>query len=93
MYIQESEIKNTKMIVYKRDINAVQKVLFKCGYGFPVGLDKSFSLRKLNSTTAFYVNYAGEIETVSLDEYDDEVHFYDDFKVQPETEIHWTSLF
>jgi hypothetical protein len=93
MYIDPNEIKGTKFIVNKKDCNAVQKVLFNCGYGYLQGLSLNINLRKYNSTTAFYVNYAGEIETVSIDEYDDEVDFYTDFRAQPEGEISWTALF
>jgi len=93
MYIDPIEIKGTKFIVDKKDCNAVQKALFDCGYGYLVGLSLDKKTRKYKSTTAFYVNYAGEIETVSIDEYDDEVDFYTDFRDQPEEEISWTVLF
>ena len=93
MYIDKSEIKNTKIMVSKRDINAVQKVLFKCGYGYLQGLGLDSTLRTYKTDCAVYVNYAGEIEVVEKGEYDDEMHFYTDFKQQPEEEISWEALF
>lgn len=93
MYIDPTEIKNTKMIVNKKDANAVQKVLFKSGYGYPLGLSLDKNLRKYKDTIAVYVNTAGEIEVVCKDEYDDEVEFFTDFRLQPEIEISWTVLF
>lgn len=93
MYISPEEIKNTKIMVPRGDCNAVQNALFKCGYGYLQGLSLNKTLIKYKSETAFYINYAGEIEAVSKDEYEDEMHFYTDFKEQLEIEIKWESLF
>ena len=47
MYIDPEEIKNTRIMVPRGDCNAVQKVLFKCGYGYPLNLSLDKSLRKI----------------------------------------------
>ena len=39
------------------------------------------------------MSQAGEIETISKDEYEDSMDFYTDFRMQPETEIKWEPLF
>ena len=93
MYMNAEEIRNTKIMVNRRDTNAVQKVLFKCGYGYPLALSLDKSLRTYKDDIALYVNQAGEMEVVCKDEYDDSVAFYTDFRMQPETEINWESLF
>lgn len=93
MYMDPEEIKNTKMMVSRRDANAVQKVLFKCGYGYPLALSLDKTLRTYKGDIALYVNSAGEIEVVEKSEYEDTMHFYTDFRAQPEIEINWESLF
>ena len=93
MYIEPEEIKNTKMMVPRGDCNAVQKVLFNCGNGYSLNLSLDKSLRTFKSETIFYVSQAGEIEAVSKDEYEDDMDFYNDFRMQPETEIKWEALF
>lgn len=93
MYINCSEIKGTKILVERRDANAVQKVLFGCGYGFELALEKDMTLRKYNTAVCFFIDYNGYI-TVSekLNGAEDE-DFWADFYDSSYDEIDYSSLF
>jgi len=92
MYIEPSEIKGTKIVVEKRDVNAVQKVLFNCGYGYELNLDKDFSLRKYKTGVCFFIDYNGYI-TVSEKSNDRIDDFWDDFYNSNYQEIDYSALF
>lgn len=92
MYIEESEIKGTKFLVQKRDVLAVQKVLFKSGYGYELNLDKSFILRKYKTAVCFYVDYNGFI-TVMEQTKENENEFWNTFHGSSYTDLNWECLF
>jgi len=92
MYMECSEIKGTKVIVSKRDANAVQKVLFNCGYGYELNLAKDFSLRKYKTDVCFFIDYNGII-TVSEKKSALDEDFWEEFYASSFEEINWEALF
>jgi hypothetical protein len=90
MNIKCNELKGTKILVQKRDVNAVQKVLLNCGFGYELALSKDCTPRKYNTSLAFFIDFNGFIKTEINDNSNE---FWNIFDSSGFVDIDWSVLF
>ena len=94
MYIEKSEILNTKMIAPRINTREIEKALFGCGYGYELALDKDLRHKKAKLPTtlvAFFIDYNGYIHREDNDGHND-TGFFEYYDQQSEQEINWEVL-
>lgn len=95
MQVSYNSMLGTKMIVPKRDINVVQNLLLKAGFGYELALDKSFIGQKFykeDKYVAFFIDNCGVIEIMRTSDLDDP-DFVREYRMAIEQEIAYEVVF
>jgi len=86
----DKSLLNTKVIVPRQDVRAVEKLMFKKGFGYPLSLGLSDLPRYKSGAkhcVAFIINYNGEMKDLNYDK------DYTEFDRAFEEEVNWEYFF